>query len=135
MYIFLRFLSVLVAYIISYALSSDVCSRMRPIHNVTANISECKFKTFSLPVPAFFCIEYCDSLDGCIAVAMEMGQMTSWCCAFENTSSSSILDVCHGNETLIYSAKVELFRQNNDSCSGESNNNTSIKRSAFSVAN
>ncbi len=76
-------------------------------------------KTFPVPVPTYFCIKFCDSLPDCSAVTTETGNMTSWCCAFENTSSSIIINVCHGNESLIYSAKVELLRQKNDSCSGE----------------
>ncbi len=99
------------------AIASHSCHRMKSVHNVKANLTKCEMKTFSKPVPAYFCVEYCESLCDCWAVTMAMGEMTSWCCAFSATKSD--LTICHGNHTILNLAVIELSWQSDNSCSGE----------------
>ncbi len=105
-------LSVMVSIPYLSQIASSACTRMIPSNNLRVNLTECKLKTFAGWVPTYFCIEYCDSLPDCLAVAMEIGKMTSWCCAF----GKSNINVCEGNQTIISSPGVQLFLQNVDIC-------------------
>ncbi len=99
--------------------ASNSCYRMTSVQNVKANLSKCKTKAFLFPVPTYFCIEYCDGLPDCSAVIKEMGEMTSWCCAYKIITGG--LSVCHGNYTLIHLPNMKLLWQNDRYCSGKSN--------------
>ncbi len=116
-----------VTFLMSFPIASGDCIKMRSLKNVKGNLSECIWTRFSSPVPTYFCTELCDRLPNCSAVSMETGKMTSWCCALNVTTHS--LGVCNGNDSLIYSENMELFRKSSDSCIGNvSECFTSVKR-------
>ncbi len=102
-----------------YGDTFNACRRMRLLHKVDTNFSECALKTLGHSAPIVFCIEYCDNMPDCTAVSMQMGDITSWCCAFRRDN----LNVCEGNHTLIYSTnKVHLLRQDAVICRRQSQN-------------
>ncbi len=113
----LRILSILsVTNCIYSAVAFHGCHRMRPLRNIQTNFTECEMKRFLHPVPTYFCIQFCNSLPDCSAVTMEMGEMTSWCCAYKMIPGD--MSVCHGNYTLIHLPNMKLLWQNDQSCSG-----------------
>ncbi len=108
------------------------CNKMRTVNNVKANLTECNMKIFPMPVPAYFCIEYCDRLVGCLAVTMERDEKTSWCCAFLNKSSN--ISVYHGNHILIHSVNVKFVWNRDNSFTGK-NSIMRSNRVAMSMLN
>ncbi len=103
----------------SIGMAFNVCKTFQVMHSIDVNFMECDVHNFAPSVLSYICIQYCAGLPHCSAVAMESGNMTSWCCTFKDKD----LNVCHsdqGNYMIYHLIEISVMGVNCTTTTGNS---------------